>query len=318
MNLHELPMIIFTVFGQMSVGAFIVLGIIQTLASLKRDRATVDRIADPALYAIGPTLVLGLIASMFHMNDVFNVLNVFRGWQTSWLSREIIFGIAFAAFGFLFALMQWFKWGSAILRQIVAVITALIGIGLVYSMSMIYYSLDTVPAWSTWFTPVQFALTTILLGSLAVGTAFLTTLMFQRHVLERGGKVFGAKVSDNEADHVEVTDLIASSLRGIAVTVIIAGALVFVLLPMYLSELAHMGDIGTLSMEPYTGWLLFLRLALLAIGTGLLAVFIYSLAKASSAPKPLAMVVTLSFVLVLVAEILGRAQFYEAMVRIGM
>ena len=105
MNLHELPMIIFTVFAQMSVGAFVVLGVVQTLGSLKHDKQTIDRIADPALYAIGPTLVLGLIASMFHMNDVFNVLNVFRGWQTSWLSREIIFGMLFAAFGFLFAAM---------------------------------------------------------------------------------------------------------------------------------------------------------------------------------------------------------------------
>lgn len=139
MNLHELPMIIFTVFAQMSVGAFLVLGVVQTFGSLRHDSKTIDRIADPALYAIGPTLVLGLIASMFHMNDVFNVMNVFRGWQTSWLSREIIFGIGFAALGFLFALLQWCKWGSARLRQVLAAVTAIVGVGLIVVMSMIYY-----------------------------------------------------------------------------------------------------------------------------------------------------------------------------------
>lgn len=318
MSLHELPMIIFSVLAQMSVGAFIVLGIVQTVGSLKYKSATIDRIADPALYAIGPTLVLGLIASMFHMNDVFNVLNVFRGWQSSWLSREIIFGMAFAGLGFLFAAMQWFKWGSPRLRQVIAALTALVGVGLVFVMSMIYFSLPTVPAWNTWFTPVQFGLTTILLGSLAVGTAFLTATMFRRHLLERDGKFFGAKVAADKADGEMVTGLMASSLRGIAITVIASGGLLLVLIPFHLSYLAEQGEIGLLSMEPYTGTLFFLRLALIVAGAGLLAVFIYAFAKARRNPRPLAVVVTLAFGLVLVGELLGRAQFYESMVRIGM
>lgn len=318
MSLHELPMIIFTVFAQMSVGAFVVLGVIQTLGSLKYDKETIDRVADPALYAIGPTLVLGLIASMFHMNDVFNVLNVFRGWQSSWLSREIIFGMAFAGFGFLFALMQWFKWGSARLRQVVALVTAVVGVGLVFVMSQIYYSLKTVPAWSTWFTPAQFFLTTILLGALAVGTAFMTATMFRRHVLERDGKFFGAKVSPAKADAVQVNALMASSLRWIAIVAILAGVALFVMLPLYLSQLAQMGEIGVMSMEPYSGPLFLLRLALIGLGAGLLAIFIFSFAKPERNPKPLAVVVTLAFVLVLAGELLGRAEFYEAMVRIGM
>lgn len=318
MNLHELPMIIFTVFAQMSVGAFIVLGVIQTFGSLKHSSKTIDRIADPALYAIGPTLVLGLIASMFHMSDVFNVFNVFRGIGSSWLSREIVFGIAFAALGFLFAVMQWFKLGAARLRQIVAAVAALVGVGLLVVMSMIYYSLRTVPAWHSWFTFAQFFLTAVLLGALAVGTAFMTVLMFQRHLLERDGKFFGAKVSSDKADAVEVTGLIASALRGIAITVIVAGTALLVMLPIYLRSLGQMGDIGALSLEAYSGAGFVLRLVLLAVGAGLLAIFMYSFAREKANPKPLAVLVTVSFVVVLVAELLGRTQFYEAMVRIGM
>jgi len=162
MNVHELPMIIFTILAQMSVGAFVVLGTIQVVARV-RGRVSgeqLDRLTDPALYAIGVTLVLGLIASIAHMGNLGNVVNVVRNVGSSWLSREIVLGMAFAGFGFVFAAMQWFKWGSAGLRQVVAAITAAVGLALVFAMSMIYTTLEAVPAWNSWITPVQFFTTT--------------------------------------------------------------------------------------------------------------------------------------------------------------
>lgn len=313
MNLHELPMIFFTVMAQMSVGAFLVLGVIQLFGSLRHDSKTIDRVADPALYAIGPTLVLGLIASMFHMNDVFHVLNVFRGWQSSWLSREIIFGMGFAGLGFLFALMQWFKWGSARLRQVLAAITALVGVGLLVVMSMIYYSLRTVPAWHSWFTPAQFIITAVLLGSLAVGTAFMLTTVFGRNK-----KKVDIDTTTDATDEATVNSLVASSLKGIAVTVIVAGSALLVMMPIYLQGLAQEGEIGALSLEAYSGALFVVRLALIALGAGLLAIFIYGFAKPHTNPTPLTVCVAVALVLVFVGELLGRMQFYEAMVRIGM
>ena len=61
MNVHELPMIVFTILAQMSVGAFVVLGAIQVTARV-RGRVSgeqLDRLTDPALYAVGVTLVFG-------------------------------------------------------------------------------------------------------------------------------------------------------------------------------------------------------------------------------------------------------------------
>ena len=176
MNTHELPMILFTVLSQMSVGAFVALGVVQILAMGRYPRSVIDRLADPALLAIGPTLVLGLIASMFHMNDITNTFNVIRHVGSSWLSREIVFGVAFAALGFLFVLMQWRKIGSPGIRQALAALTALVGIGLVRCQAMIYYSLVTVPGWHHWATPLRFFGTTILLGALAVGVAMAISL----------------------------------------------------------------------------------------------------------------------------------------------
>ncbi|WP_093248698.1 dimethyl sulfoxide reductase anchor subunit family protein [Tessaracoccus oleiagri] len=152
MNLHELPMILFTVIAQMSVGTFVALGVMELVIGCRADQHTVRRLYEPVLYAIGPALVLGLAVSMLHMNDVTNVLNVVRNWESSWLSREILFGIAFAALGFAFALTQWFQWSTQRVRGILGVVTAIVGLGLVWSMAQIYSSLEpcrpgTPPSW---------------------------------------------------------------------------------------------------------------------------------------------------------------------------
>lgn len=175
MNVHELPMILFTVIAQLCVGSFVVLGVMQLVASIRHDRATVERLTEPVVYALGPAMVLGLAVSMLHMNDISNTLNVLRHAGSSWLSREIIFGSAFAGLGFAFALLQWFRIGTSRLRQLVAGLTALAGLALVWSMAQIYYSVVAVPAWHTPIVPFHFFATTIMLGALAVSTVLLIT-----------------------------------------------------------------------------------------------------------------------------------------------
>ena len=83
-------------------------GAVQVLTLTRYGQRSVDRITAPALFAVGPLGVIGLVVSMFHTNDVTHVFNVFRHWGSSWLTREIVFGLLFAAFGFLLAFLQWF------------------------------------------------------------------------------------------------------------------------------------------------------------------------------------------------------------------
>lgn len=192
MNMHELPMIIFTVVAQMCVGAFIILGGLQLWLGARTDDKTADRLTVPVLYVIGPLLIFGLIASMFHMNDITNTINVIRNWDSSWLSREILFGVAFAGVGFLFSLMQWFRIGSQTVRTIVAIIAAIFGVGLVWSMSMIYASLPTVPAWNTWVVPVQFFATALMLGAALIAAANLITSTIRSNNTTRTHTTTGA------------------------------------------------------------------------------------------------------------------------------
>jgi len=313
MNVHELPMIIFTILAQMSVGAFIVLGAIQVVARF-RGRISgeqLDRLTDPALYAVGVTLVLGLIASIAHLGSLGNVINVVRNVGSSWLSWEIVLGLAFAASGFVFAATQWFKWGSTGLRQALAGITALLGIALIGAMSMIYTTLEAVPAWSTWVTPVQFFTTTILLGALAVGADLMGTIMWRQR---RKDDVDG--MSEAEALDLQI---ISTALRGIAVVAILMLGVVFVVTPLHLTALSQGGAAAVASAQVFSGGWFITRLLLVFLGAGLLGLFVFRFARESqSNPRPLAVVATMAFGLVFVGEFMGRSLFYDQMIRIGM
>lgn len=310
MNTDELPMMIFTIAAQMSVGAFVTLGVVQIAASRRYGKEAIDKITDPALYAIGPVMVFGLIASMFHMNDVGNTLNVIRHVGSSWLSREIVFGVGFAALGFLFAAAQWFKWGSTRLRQALALLTAAVGLGLVWSMSMIYYSLVTVPAWNTWATPAQFFTTTFLLGGLAVGTAFMGTIMWRKRRAARQGTEYAVDETTRE--------MLIGALKGIGLSSIIFLGVEFLIIPLHISNLASIGGAAATSAEVFSGAWFVARLVLVFLGAGLLTVFLVRRARPTAKARTLAILTTTAFVLVLAGEFIGRSQFYDSMTRIGM
>src|SRR4029079_12312545 len=224
--LHELPLVIFTIIAQMSFASCVVLGLIH-LFGAKAGRDVIDKVSDPALYAIGPILVLGLLASMLHLGTPIRAINALRHLDSSWLSREILFGLLFAALGGAFASCQWFKWLTPRLRQALAGLTALVGLGLVWSMANVYL-LPTVPAWNSWATVVRFFATTFLLGSLAVGAVLVVTAEVRRR---RGSAL------DDVSDRV-----IMSSLRGIPIAAIAMLGVEFVVLPIYLGELATEGS----------------------------------------------------------------------------
>ncbi|MFP7696784.1 dimethyl sulfoxide reductase anchor subunit family protein [Trueperella sp. LYQ143] len=347
MNLHELPMILFTVIAQMCVGMFIILGATQLWLSAKADSTTVDRLTLPILYVIGPALVFGLIASMFHMNDVMHVLNVIRHWQSSWLSREIIVGVGFAGAGFLFAVMQWFRIGSRALRQALGLITAVIGVALVFVMSMIYTSLRSVPAWHTWVVPFQFFATTIMLGAAAVAAAIgVMTVIRQRAARSKVSPVpVPPRAVKNTTDPKgrprslrdrlgftrNITEINAPAspeewtysvrlVRACSVVSALAAVGVLISYTMHIQNLAtNPSPAATASLAVYSGLFFWARLVLLALGAIVLGALVYRIAGKAmlEKPAPLAALVTLTFFLILVAEFMGRSLHYASMMRIG-
>ena len=344
MNVHELPMILFTVIAQMCVGMFIILGVVELWLSAKTDTKTADRIVAPIVYAIGPAMVFGLIASMFHMNDITNTLNVVRNVGSSWLSREIVFGVGFAGFGFLYAVLQWFRAGNRNLRRIIAVITSLMGVALVWSMAMIYSSLPTVPAWNTWVVPFQFFATALMLGAAAVAAAIVgTTRIRQRPSALDTAPV--AVPNKNTADPAapagwrhtlgfdrNVNDINAPTNDrewSLSVKIVRASAVIgaLVAVAILISYIIH---IQNLAMHPepaaasaaaiFTGGFFWMRLLLLGIGAVAIGFVAYNIATKAGLNKSgtLAGVVVTAFVLVLIAEFMGRSLHYDSMFLIGM
>lgn len=306
MHVSEWPLVVFTILAQMSVGSFVVLGVVQLLARRHADVATVDKLSDPALYAIGPVMVAGVLASFFHLGNPLNVFNVLNGLGSSWLSRELFFGSAFTVLGAAFALCQWRKWLTPLWRQILAGATALVGLALVLCMSMVYL-LPTVPGWHTWATPVSFYITTFLLGALAVGAAFV----IEAWLRQRKGTT--------ETD-ATLNTLTRGTLRGIGIASIVLLAAEFVVIPTYVLTLSNQStpaaDQAMSALMAAGGTWFVLRLVLVALGAGVLGLFLYRAATKSS-ERTLAIMATSAFALVLIAEAIGRILFYNTMFHVG-
>lgn len=304
MHTSEIPLVIFTILAQMSVGCFVTLGVVH-LVNQRRGPETVDRLSDPALYAIGPVMVAALGASLFHLGNPINALHTIANLDTSWLSREVFFGSSFTGLGAAFALVQWRRWLTPLLRQLLAALTAVVGLALVYSMSMVY-ALPTVPGWDSVATPISFFATTFLLGIFAVGAAFVTVTALRQR------RANGATNSD--------TALLQRSLKGIAVAAIVLLGVEFVVLPAYALGLANGGGAERASAAALMtagGSVFILRLALVFLGAGLLGVFLYRFASAGR-ERLMVYAAAAAFALVLASEITGRLLFYDSFARIGM
>ncbi|MGB9669390.1 MAG: dimethyl sulfoxide reductase anchor subunit family protein [Anaerolineales bacterium] len=305
MNIREWALITFTILAQMSVGSFVILGVVHNYAIRKAGMKEADRLSDRALFAVGFVLLLGLAASLFHLGVPWKAYRAVTNINTSWLSREILSGVLFAFFGAVFTFLQWRKIGSFSSRNIVAWIAVLIGLALLYCMSRVYL-LPTEPSWNSLATPITFFTTAFLLGALAIGVAFVANYSY----LQR---------NQNVELNVQ-RDLLRDSLRGIAIASLILLGVEFVVLPIYLASLSAGPAAAVQSAKIIVGtyaWVLVLRLILEFVGAGIFALFLYKNALSAGKEKILGNLIYAAFAFVLVAEVLGRFLFYAARVRIG-
>jgi anaerobic dimethyl sulfoxide reductase subunit C (anchor subunit) len=167
--MNERPLVAFTLLTQMAVGAFLTLGAIDMWAGGLTNQMSWQALTHGALLAIGPVVAAGLLASLPHLGAPQNAWRAVANVRSSWLSREILFALAFAGLGGLFAALRWSGAGSPALGSRVAFAAGLCGIALIYTMARVY-RLRTVESWDTPLTAVSFFATSLLLGSLGVGT----------------------------------------------------------------------------------------------------------------------------------------------------
>jgi anaerobic dimethyl sulfoxide reductase subunit C (anchor subunit) len=289
----------------MSVGAFVILGLVNWYALSKTDEKNANEMSDRALLAIGPVLVLGMLASFLHLGNPINAYRAISNLDSSWLSREILFTLLFVATGAVFALMQWRKVGSFQLRRIIALVAAAFGIVLVYSMANVYM-LAAEPSWNSIATPITFYITTFLLGGLALGVAFVLNYYYLK--------------SKDRADIGIQSDLLRTTLKWIAVGSIVLLGVQLIVVPLYVSQLSGGNAAAVESASLLTteyGWVFLLRLVFVVLGAGLFGIFLYRNALLNK-ERMMASGVVSAFAFVLVAEVLGRVLFYATHIRIGL
>lgn len=108
----------------------------------------------------------GLLASTFHLGHPERALKAFTQWRSSWLSREAWTSVAaLTTMGLYAFLLVFFDLRIAIL----GFVGALLSIGTVFTTSMIYAQLKTIPRWNTPLTPVMFLSFSLAGGALLAG-----------------------------------------------------------------------------------------------------------------------------------------------------
>ena len=304
MDVREWALITFSILAQMSVGSFIVLGAVHYFAQRKSGEKQADELSDRALLAIFPVLGLGLLASLLHLGNPINAYKAVANLGTSWLSREILSGVLFAVFGFGFAVMQWRKISTFAVRNLVALVAALVGIVLVYSMAMVY-ALPTRPSWNLVTTPISFFVTTLLLGVLAMGAAFVANYWYVQR--------------KNPGCASDQCVLLRDSLKWIAVASIVLLGCQFVVVPLALTLAAASGASASVGlMAGVYGVVFVLRLVLVFLGAGVLGIFVYRAAQQPGQENLLGTLAYAAFALVLVGEVLGRFLFYATAGHFGL
>ncbi|MFD3188667.1 dimethyl sulfoxide reductase anchor subunit family protein [Sedimentitalea sp. HM32M-2] len=120
-----------------------------------------------AFFAIAYLLAVGgLMASTFHLGRPERAAKAFTQWRSSWLSREAwcaltaLIVMAIYGAGLVFADSRW---------AVLGLIGALASLGTVFTTSMIYTQLKTVPRWHTPLTPALFLSLSVGGGALLAG-----------------------------------------------------------------------------------------------------------------------------------------------------
>ena len=116
----------------------------------------------------------GLIASTFHLGHPERAIKAFSQWKTSWLSREGVCAV--------FALIVMAIYGAGLVfadtrLALVGIIGGIASLGVVFTTSMIYTQMKTVPRWRHWTTPAMYLLLSVGGGALLSGQIKIASML---------------------------------------------------------------------------------------------------------------------------------------------
>ncbi|MDD9732623.1 dimethyl sulfoxide reductase anchor subunit [Mameliella sp. AT18] len=175
--MHPAPSIIaFTTFSGLGLGLLFWLGV---------DPEAPTGWIGFAFFLIGYLLAGGgLMASTLHLGRPERALKAFTQWRSSWLSREAWTACAaLIVMGLYAALLVFF----GVQVHVLGWLGALLCLATVFTTSMIYTQLKTVPRWHHWSTPVLFQLYALGGGALLSGRVITGLVLIGLAALAQAG-----------------------------------------------------------------------------------------------------------------------------------
>jgi anaerobic dimethyl sulfoxide reductase subunit C (anchor subunit) len=156
-------LILFTLISQTAVGIYAVVAGIDLVSNDLPDTTRAH-----VLLIVFILMVVALCLSLTHLGSPGKAYWAVANLRQSWLSREILFALLFAACVALSGYLIWQGHNSQFLDGFVAGLTLVFGITFILSMGILY-RLRTVKIWNTLLTPISFFLTSLILGIATVG-----------------------------------------------------------------------------------------------------------------------------------------------------
>jgi anaerobic dimethyl sulfoxide reductase subunit C (anchor subunit)/Tat-targeted selenate reductase subunit YnfH len=272
--MHELPLVFLTVLAQSAVGLFIALGFVEMVARPDEKAMTRSFMASLVLLGVAAT------ASVTHLGQPFRMFNVMFGLQhASALSLEIVALSLFGGAGAAYTGLRLFNWMPAIRKWLLPVAMIL---GVVFILAFVnVYTLKTVPTWNSGWTLFQFFMTAAVVGPVAASA-----------ILRWQAGTLGAV-------QATVDKVLASfSLLSLIISMVGFAGYLF-----WLGQLQVHGN--PLAVMGYHQILTMVRIALLTTGVIIPAV------SAMRGNHKATGITVFGFLMVLVAELMGRVFFYD-------
>src|SRR6056297_79977 len=284
MHSSEWSLVFFTTISQLAAG--MIIAVLPFVFSKKHKEYA--KMNQTALYSATGLMLIALVLSFLHLNNPVNSVYALSNLKTSWLSREILFVSLFLFFLVIANFIIYFKNPQVKYYKTLILVTASVGVVLVYTMSKLYI-IPTVPPWNSISTMIEFYSTALLIGS-----AFVLGLSIQYETKNKEKIQLSTK---------------AKTLAFMAIITI----LIIVVNELFLIHNVAEGNVAFKPL-PLNGSFMLTRWLTILLGA---VALIYIYFKKNSSKK-MSLAYYLPFTLFLISELIARVDFYTSFYNIGL
>lgn len=294
--MKERSLILFTLLMQTAAGAYLVPSGLQLWFGDSLSSLETIQLFRVIFWLVMGLSILGLLASFLHLGSLRNAWYGLSNLRSSWLSREIFFALLFTSGVSLYSLLG-ANTRPGLTIAVLYVITGISELALVYCMSRIY-RLRTVPGWNSPVTTLSFWTTTFLLGIL---TSIVSFYLTARSVINYQASL--PILAELEWQNNLVTLIIPLTYLSLSLIII----------QLFLVSKNSPQKSASSKCFPGTHMnVACIRQVLLGLGGSGLLLSILFLYNPSPSIITITSLVILSWLCIVVSEVLGKTTFYEA------